>query len=366
MSNSQSSTSSSHKAGNGEWLVYIGTYGKGVQAFRLNAQGEMKPLGLVGEVTNPSWVGVDPGFHHLYAVSELEGSAEGEVASFTIDRHTGKLTKLNQLKSGGVAPCFLMTDATGKSLVVANYGTGGVSSFPIEANGRLGAMASLMTAEGHGADAKRQEGPHAHEAVIDRDNRRVYVPDLGLDRIRIYRLDAASGKLTPNDPPFVQGAPGLGPRHMAFDHASKYAYLINELKPVLSVYSHDEATGNLRLVESVPTLASDFTKENSGAEIRIDPAGKYVYASNRGANTIQVFAIDSATGKVHLVQSVSTGGEGPRGFALDPTGRLLLVGNQQSNNLVLFHVDPQTGKLTAAGSRFQVTSPVDVLFVPAA
>jgi 6-phosphogluconolactonase len=346
--------------------VYIGTYDKGVYAFRLDAKHELHALGLVGEVTNPSWVGTDRDHKYLYAVSELEGKENGGVASFSIDRETGKLHPLNHVDSAGVAPCFLAADATGKTLVVANYVTGGVSSFPIKPDGSLGQMSSLMTTEGHGPNQERQEGPHAHEAVISTDNQRVYVPDLGLDHIRIYRLDPSTSKLTPNDPPFVKGAPGQGPRHMVFDRHEKFAYLLNEIKPVISVYSRDPANGNLHLVESVPTLPSDFSKENTGAEIRLDPAGKFLYASNRGADTIQVFAVDSSTGKIKQVQSVPTGGKEPRGFALDPTGKLLLVGNQKSNSLVVFKVDGATGKLTSTGRQFEVPTPVDVLFVPAA
>ncbi len=348
------------------YFVYVGTYGKGVEAFRFSPDsGSLEPLGLVGTATNPSWVGTDPSFEHLYAVSELEGKEEGGVTSFAIDRKTGKLNTLNHLASGGEAPCYLSVDATDKMLIVANYSSGGVSAFPIEANGSLGKMSSLMTAQGSSVDKARQEGPHAHEAVITSDNQRVYVPDLGLDQIRIYKLEPASAKLVPNDPPSVKGEPGLGPRHMVFDKASRYAYVINELKPVVSVWTHDSGTGSLTFVQAVPTIPADFSKENSGAEIRIGHSGKYLYTSNRGHDSIQVFAIDPSHGTLRKVQDISTGGEVPRGFNLDPTGRFLLVGNQQTNNLVVFKVDSESGKLSPTGQKFDVPSPVDVLFVPA-
>ncbi len=348
------------------YFVYIGTYGKGVHGFRAaSASASLEPIGLVGDVTNPSWVGAGPDFEHLYAVSELLGKEEGGVASFSIDRKSGQLRSLNQLKSGGVAPCYLSVDATRKMLIVANYVTGGVSSFPIEQNGSLGAMASLMSAHGSSVNKKRQEGPHAHEAVISADNKRVYVPDLGLDQIRIYQIDPATAKLTPNDPPVVKGEPGLGPRHIVFDRSSKYAYLINELQPFVCVYEVEAATGNLKFVEHVSTVAPGETKDNSGAEIRLDRSGNFLYTSSRGYNTIQVFAVDSSSGKLEKIQDVPTGGDGPRGFNLDPSGHFLLVGNQQSNNLVVFQVDPATGKLTPTGQKYEVPSPVDVLFVPA-
>jgi 6-phosphogluconolactonase len=349
------------------YFVYVGTYGQGVQAFRFSSEnGTLEPLGLVGTVAKPSWVGTDPTFEHLYAVSELEGKGEGGVASFTINRKTGQLNPLNHLPSGGEAPCHLSVDATDKMLIVANYTSGGVSAFPIEANGSLGKMSSLMTAHGSSVNKARQEGPHAHEAVITSDNQRVYVPDLGLDQIHIYKLEPASARLVPNDPPSVKGEPGLGPRHLVFDKSSRYAYIINELKPVVSVYAHDSATGKLTFVQSVATISGDFNKENSGAEIRMGHSGKFLYASNRGHDTIQVFAIDSSNGTLRKVQEVSTEGEVPRGFNLDPTGRFLLVGNQQTNNLVVFKVDSESGKLTPTGQKFEVPTPVDILFVPAA
>ena len=349
------------------YFVYVGTYSEGVQAFRFSSgNGSLEPLGMVGTVEKPSWVGTDPAFKHLYAVSEIEGKGQGGVASFAIDRKTGHLSALNHLESGGQGPCYLAVDSTGKMLIVANYSSGDVAAFPIEANGSIGKLSSVMSAHGSSVNKARQEGPHAHEAVITSDNQRVYVPDLGLDQIRIYKIEPSSAKLIPNDPPFVKGAPGLGPRHMAFGESSRYAYVVNELKPFVSVYAHDSATGNLTFIQSVPTIPADFSKENSGAEIRTGRLGKFLYTSNRGHDSIQVFAIDPSNGKLHQVQDVSTQGEVPRGFNLDPSGRFLLVGNQQTNNLVVFKVDPQTGKLTPTGQKFEVPTPVDVLFVPAA
>ena len=367
MSTQQNADAAPASGNQQKFLVYVGTYGKGVQAFRFDAaSAEIEPLGLVGEVSNPSWVTTDREFKHLYAVSELEGKVNGVVASFAIDRKTGKLTALNHVGSGGEAPCHASVDATGKVLIVANYGTGGVSAFPIKQDGSLEEMSVLMAAKGSSEDKERQEGPHAHEAVIGDSNGRVYVPDLGLDQIRIYRLEAGSGKLVANDPPFAKAESGHGPRHMVFSKDEKFAYVLNELKPVVSVYAHDSASGNLTHIQSVATLPADFTKENSGAEIRIDKAGKFIYTSNRGNDSIQVFAINSSDGKLRLIQSIPTGGKEPRGFALDPTGRFLFAGNQNSSTLVVFKVDATTGKLSTTGKSFDVPSPVDVFFVPAA
>ena len=350
-----------------KYIVYVGTYGKGIHAFRFDSEtGKAESLGLAGTVENPSWVTADRDFRFLYAVSELDGNKEGGVASFAIDRHSGKLRSLNAVQSGGVAPCHASVDATGKTLVVANYTTGQVSAFPIESSGSLGTASSLEKAHGSSVNKERQDGPHAHAAVITDNNERVYVPDLGLDEIRIYKLDAAHGKLTPNDPPVVKGEPGLGPRHIVFDASGAHAYVINELKPQVSVYEHDRATGNLRLIQTVRTLPADFTKENTGAEIRLAPSGKFLYASNRGHDSLQVYAVESGKGTLKQVQIVSTDGQEPRGFALDPSGHFLLAGNQKSDNIIVFRVDGETGKLTPSGQKLAVKSPVDVLFVPAA
>jgi 6-phosphogluconolactonase len=365
MLNSSSMSSAVHNTG--KFLVYLGAYGDGVHAFRFDADsGQLEPLGLVGKITNPSWLTTDREYRHLYAVSELDGDKKGDVAAFALDRGSGQLRPLNQVSSQGVAPCHASVDKTASTLVVANYTTGEVSAFPLKQDGKLDESSAVEKAHGSSVNKQRQEGPHAHAAVITADNKRVYVPDLGLDEIRIYRLDPTTGKLSPNDPPVVKGEPGLGPRHLVFDRKGAYAYVINELKPVVSVYSFDHANGNLTLVQTVSTIGADFKNENTGAEVRLDPAGRFLYTSNRGEDSIQVFAVDPVNGKLSQVQNVPSGGKEPRGFALDPTGRFLFVANQKSNKLVLFKVDDHTGKLTPTGQAFETPSPADVLFVPAA
>jgi 6-phosphogluconolactonase len=348
-----------------DYFVYVGTYGKGVYAYRFHTAGaKLEELGMVGPVTNPSFVATDPEYKYLYAVSELEGKTNGGVASFAIDREKGTLRVLNNVPSAGVAPCHLAVDHTGKMLIVANYGTGGVSSFVIENDGRIGTMASLMTAQGSSVNPERQEGPHAHEVVLSSDNRLAYVPDLGLDQIRIYRLDPAQAKLTPHDPPFVKEDAGLGPRHIAFSPDGKYAYVINELKSVVTVFSRNPADGTLRLVQTVSTLPEGFTGENGPAEILIDRVGHFVYASNRGPGTIAVFAVDPSNGTLRQVQVAATGGTFPRGVELDPTGKYMLAGDQKADQFVLFRVDPNNGQLTLTGQVFNVPSPVAFAFVP--
>lgn len=348
-----------------KYILYIGSYGKGVTAYRFDAaSGQLQSIGMTGEVTNPSFLAADKDYKFLYAVSELEGKGDGGVAAFSIDRSSGSLHALNSKSSAGVAPCHLAVDRSSKMVIVANYGTGGVSSFPIGSDGRLGDMASLMTAAGKGPDAGRQDGPHAHEVVISSDNRLAYVPDLGLDEIRMYKLEPGTAKLTPNSPPFAKQDPGMGPRHMAFTPDEKYAYVMNELKSAVSVFSHDSATGNLTKIQDVPSVEPGFSGENGPAEILVDSQGKFVYATNRGENTIAVFSINQADGKLTKVQSVSSEGKDPRGLEIDPTGNFIFVGNQKTDNFVIYHIDKSSGKLSPTGEVIHTASPVAFLFVP--
>lgn len=365
MSSSQSHGASPVSSNQADYFVYVGTYGKGVYAYRYTSgEGKLDPLGLTGEVLNPSFLATDPESKYLYAVSEVEGNKDGGVAAFSIDRATGKLKALNHVSSAGVAPCHLSVDQTGKMVVVANYGTGGVSAFPIEADGQLGSMSALMTAQGSSVNPQRQKGPHAHEAVISVNNQFVYVPDLGLDQIRIYRMDPAQAQLKPADPAFIKEEPGSGPRHIAFHPNGKYAYVINELKSAVYVFNYDSASGGLQQVQTVSTLPAGFTGENAPAEVRVDRAGKFLYASNRGPGTIAVFSIDPAAGTLKQVQVAATGGTFPRGFEIDPTGRYLFAGDQKADQFVVFQVDSASGLLTLTGKVFNVPSPVSFAFVP--
>ncbi|MBV9300694.1 MAG: lactonase family protein [Acidobacteriaceae bacterium] len=349
------------------YFVYVGTYGKGIYGYRFDAAtSKLDPMGLVSEVANPSFLASDNHFRFLYAVSELDGEVNGGVAAFSIDRKHGSLRFLNSTSSGGVAPCHLVVDATAKTLFVANYGTGGISAYPIEHDGRLGVMSALMEAHGSSVDPERQKGPHAHEVVIAAGNRFLYVPDLGLDQIRIYRIDSAHSKLTSNQPPFVKEEAGLGPRHIAFSPNGRFAYVINELKSVITVFSYDASTGDLKLVQTVSTLPPGFSGENAPAEILVDRAGKFLYASNRGDDSIAVFAIDEKTGTLRQIQIVPSRGKEPRGVEIDPTGHFLFVGNHRSDQVVVFRINQKTGELDSTGQMINVATPVAFQFVPAA
>lgn len=350
-----------------QYILYVGTYGKGIHAFRYQVStGKLEALGLKGEVTNPSFVIADGAYKNLYAVSEVEGEHEGAVAAFKIDRKSAGLEKLNLESSAGVAPCHLALDRSSKLLAVANYGTGGVSAFPVNADGTVGKMSALMKGEGAGPNKKRQTGPHAHEVVFSSDNKFAYVPDLGLDQIRIYAVDIADGTLKAEQP--IKETGGVGPRHIVFSRDEKYLYVFNEIKTVVSVWKR---TGNnaFEQIQSIHSLPGDAEAEG-GAEILLDRSGKFLYTSNRdvtdhGNGSITIFAVDSGNGKLRTLQNVATAGRMPRGVEFDPSGKYLLVGDQKANIIQLFAVDGNSGHLKATEARYEAPSPVSFVFVPA-
>jgi len=294
----------------------------------------------------------------------FQGKKAGSVSAFSIDRATGRLDLLNQVSSGGPGPCHLVLDATGKWVLVANYGGGSVALLPIQGNGALGEAVSFHQHQGSSLNPQRQEGPHAHGVTLDAANRVAIVPDLGLDRLMIYRLDAVNGRLTPNDPPHAAVKPGSGPRHLAFAPDYKHAYGINELSSTITVYAYDSAGGSLAEVQTLSTLPDGFDGDNSTAEIEVHPTGKFVYGSNRGHDSIAVFARDLQRGTLERVANVPTQGKAPRNFAIDPTGAWLWAANQGSDNLVLFRIDPERGLLQPAGVTVDIGSPVCVQYVP--
>ena len=351
-----------------ESLVYVGTYtrtkSKGIYAYRFQAAGgKVTPLGLAAETPNPSFVTVHPNLRFLYAANE-NGEGGNAVSAFSIDTTTGKLTFLNKVASGGRGPAHVAVDSTGQTLFAANYGSGSVASFPIHKDGSLGEAVSTIQHEGSSVDA-RQKGPHAHFAVASPDNRFVLVADLGLDKILIYKLDAAKSTIVPNDPPFGTTPPGSGPRHLAFHPNGKFVFSINEIKSTVSTFSWQAASGTLKEIATVPALPQGFDGKSTAAEIAVDRKGKTLYVSNRGHDSIAVFSIDASTGKLTLLEHVGVQGKGPRAFTLDPTGTMMWVANQNTDNTVLFRVDPKTGRLTATGQVLDdAAQPVSVQFVP--
>jgi 6-phosphogluconolactonase len=358
----------------GKYLFYVGTYteegstSKGIYAYRFDAAtGEATPLGLAAETTNPSFVAPSPDGRYLYAVNEVQkynGPNSGGVSAFSIDRATGKLTFINEVASRGADPCYIIVDKSGKHVLVANYTGGSVAVFPILAGGKLGEATAFVQHTGHGADPKRQEGPHAHSIDLSPDNRFVFVDDLGLDEVLTYKFDASKGALTPNDPAFAKLDPGAGPRHFVLHPSGKFAYVVAEMQSTVTALSVDLKTGSIQRLQTLSTLPKGFTGENDDAEVHVHPNGKFLYTSNRGHDSIVVYAIDPVKGTLTTIDDVPTQGKIPRSFEIDPTGKFLFAENEKSNNIVIFRIDDKTGRLSPTGQKLDVAEPVCVKFVP--
>jgi 6-phosphogluconolactonase len=355
-----------------EWIVYVGTYtagtstSKGIQTLRLNREtGELTGPTLAIESENPSFLALHPNGRSLYAVNEVGqfgGKPTGGVTAFAIGKD-GALTKINEQSSGGGGPAHISLNKEGTHAFVANYGGGSVAVLPIAKDGSLQPQTGFVQHEGAGTDPKRQNKPHAHSINVDPSGKFAIAADLGLDKLFVYKFDKVKGTLTPNDPPFATVAPGSGARHFAFAPNGKIGYAINELKSTITVFTWDAAKGTLTEIQTLTTLPKDFTGESFTADVQVHPSGKFVYGSNRGHNSISVFAVDPQTGKLTLSSTQSTGGSWPRHFGIDPSGTFLLAANQRSDSIVVFRIDPATGALKETGKTATVGQPACVRFI---
>ncbi len=348
----------------GGYRVYVGTYtgqgSDGIYLYHFDAKsGELKKTGLAAKLANPSFLTLSPDEKFLYAVSEV--NRQPVVASFSVGAD-GMLTAINQSSTKGGGPCFVATDKTGSVVMAANYGGGSVASFHVTPDGHLSEAVTFIQHEGSSADKARQEGPHAHSINASPDNRFAISADLGTDELNVYRIDLATGVLTPNTPSAAKVPAGDGPRHLVFHPQGHTAYVINELRNTVTRLEWDAKTGVLHPKESISTLPADFKGENSTAEVQIHPSGKWLYGSNRGHDSIAVFSVNVKTGKLKAVEQVSTKGSMPRNFRLDPSGNWLIAANQKGNNLTVFRIDPKTGRLKAVGEPVTQVAPVCVKF----
>jgi 6-phosphogluconolactonase len=362
--------SATRDAEKGEYLLFIGTYtakeSKGIYAYRfVPAFNKLTPLGLVAETPNPSFLTIDPNGRFLYAVNELEkykGESSGSVTAFVIDQKSGKLSPLNEVSSQGTDPCYVSLDQSGKYVLVANYGSGSVAVFPVLKDGGLGKASAFVQHTGAGPNRERQEGPHAHWIGVTPDNRFAMATDLGTDEVLVYRLSHKTGDLSASDPAFLKLEPGSGPRHLDFHPNSRFVYVLSELQSKINVFSYDSQQGALRNLQSIATVPKEFSGTNYPAEIRVHPNGKFLFASNRGHDSIAVFSIDQKKGILSLVGHFSTQGKKPRNFEIDPSGSRLFVANQESGSIVIFDIDQRTGKLTSTGPVLHIDSPVCLKF----
>jgi 6-phosphogluconolactonase len=346
--------------------VYVGTYthrgSEGIYVFRMDPETcDLTPDSHIGGIQNPSFLSVDPKRRCLYAVQETVDT--GAVAAFAIAPDTGRLTYLNQQPTHGAAPCHVTIDQTGRFVLAANYGSGNVCMMPVRDDGSLDPASCVVQHEGSSVNPERQTGPHAHSVTIDPTNGYAFACDLGIDKIMAYRLDFERGKLQPADPPFVATAPGAGPRHFAFHPSGRYAYVINEMGNTVVAYAYD-GRGKLTELQTVPTLPADYAGKSTCADIHLAPSGRHVYGSNRGHDSLAIYAVDEGTGRLTFMGHQPTGGRNPRNFAIDPTGRYVLAANQDTDAIVVFRVDPDTGAIEPTGQVTSVPCPVCVQVVP--
>lgn len=362
-----------------QYTVYVGTYtrrdsnipymGKGIQRFTFDTStGDLTFVETTTGIANPSFLALSPNRQFLYAVSEImepvDGQHAGGIAAYAIDPETHALHYLNEQPTAGTSPCHLQVDATGRYVIVANYGSASVVVFPINEDGSLGERVAFIEHEGSSINPQRQQEPHPHSANIDPTNRYTYVPDLGMDKVMIYALNAATGALTPNtDQPWARVASGAGPRHLAFHPNGEALYVINELDSTVTGFAWDSTRGTLREIGVISTLPEGYEGKSYCADIHIHPNGKFLYGSNRGHDSIAVFSIDQRTGELEPVAYTPTGGQFPRNFALDPTGHFLLAANQNSDDIFVFQIDGKNGKLTPVGERVPATAPVCIKFL---
>ncbi len=356
------------KVAGGKFRVFVGTYtrgdSKGIYTYVLDtAAGTLRPEGLAGETPNPSFLALHPSGNFLYACGELEKS-DGSLTAFKIDSATGKLERLNNVSAGGTSTCHANVSRNGQFVVLANYGSGSCAAFALGADGKIGERTAYHQHSGSSMDSKgRQGGPHAHSVNFDKLNKHVIVADLGLDQVKVYNFNSATGAMVPNEPPFTKVAPGSGPRHFTFHPSGKFAYVINEMNCTVTAFQWDAKKGTLKEIETATTLPEPWKRGYSTAEVVAHPNGRFLYGSNRGHNSLAVFQINAATGKLKSVENKPTEGKTPRNFAIDPTGHYLIAANQDSNSLVLFRINQMSGVLDQLGAPIAAPSPVCVRYL---
>ena len=356
------------EAASADELVYFGTHGsgpgQGIAVARFDPKtGHLTDLGLAAEIERPTWL--VPGLKHgaFYAVSETgnDGKSEASVYSLAADDKTGKLRIVNQVGSGGGGATHLALDPKSRTLFVANYGTGEVGALPVKADGSLAPVASKQADQGTGP-TPRQTKPHAHAVVLDPSGRFLLVPDLGADRVFVYRFDPKTRVLSAGNPTFAAAAPGSGPRHAVFSPDGKFVYIDSELSGEVTSYAWDKKLGHLSPIETLSILPPDFAGDRSAAEIALSKDGRFLYVSSRSDDAIVAYAVDHASGKLTPIGRTPSGGKTPWSFSLDPSGRWMLVANEASSQVTVLKIDPKTGKLTPTAETLQVPKPVNVTF----
>jgi len=345
----------------------LGRRAEGIYQFGLDtATGALTPQGVTPGIANPTWLTWHPNGRVLYAASEVREHGQrsgGAAVAYARDPQTGALTRLNDALTLGAGPCHLNVHPSGRLLFAANYASGSLTVIPVQGDGRLAPASQVIQHAGTpGPVADRQEGPHAHCVALDPTGQYVLAADLGLDQVLVYRIDLDGQRLAPADPPGISLKPGAGPRHIAFHPNGRWAYVTGELDSTLTVLSWDAGRGRLQNVQVIGTLPTGWTGINYPAEVAVASNGRFVYMSNRGHDSIAIFAADPLTGQLTAAGHASTQGSFPRHFALDPTGACMVAANQDGDNLVSYRVDADTGALKPTGHTAIVPMPVCVRF----
>jgi 6-phosphogluconolactonase len=351
-------------------VVFISSFAAGekaaIHAYRLDVTaGTLTPLSRTGDIEHPFFLALSPDGKFLYSIhaKQFGGKENEEVAAFEIEGRSGKLKLLNRQSALGSAACYLDVDATGKTVLAANYATGSVAALPIRKDGSLGKAATFLQHVGSSVDPARQKGPHAHCIVVSPNNRFAYAADLGLDQVLCYRLDAAEAKLSPARQPFVRTPPGAGPRHLTFHPNGKHLYVINELANSITSFDFDPASGILIERQTISTLPKDFTGKSYCADLKITPNGRFLYGTNRGHDSIAAYRIGE-DGRLSLVGIEPSLGKGPQNLAITPDGKLLLCANMPGNNIAVFRINAETGSLKSVGMPLALPSPSCIKLMP--
>ena len=346
-----------------EPVVLISSFAAGemgaIQAYQLDtATARLKPIHRTEGIENPFFTVVSQDQKYLYTIhaKTFGGQDPEQVAAYALEGRTGRMTLLNRQSTRGTASCYLDIDATGKTVLVANYTTGNVASFPVREDGSLGESVSFFQHAGSSVDPARQQGPNAHCFVISPDNRFAFAADLGIDQVLGYRLNAATATLSRNEPAFVKTPPGAGPRHLTFHPNGKYVYVINELKNSITLFDYASDRGALTERTTISTLPAGFTGTSYCADLKITPNGKFLYGTNRGHDSIAAYQIGS-DGVLTLLGIEPSRGQGPQNLAITANGALLLCANMPGNNLAIFRIHDQTGKLAPVGDPVSQPSP---------
>lgn len=351
-------------------LVFIGTYtgdgSEGIYSFQFEPEDgkTTKPI-LAARSDNPSFIAIDDEGRFLYAVNEVDNydeNSSGAISVFELSKESGKLNLIQQVSSLGAHPAHLSIDKSGKYLLVANYSGGNFCVFPINNDGKLGEHTALISNLGSSINKDRQGSPHPHFIQVTEDNKYILVADLGIDKVMIFQFDAKTGMLKSNEPAFIELEPGSGPRHFAFVPSGEYLYVLNELTSTITVFGFDPKTVSSQSKQTISTLPENFEGTNTAAEILVDSKGKFLYASNRGDDSIVQFSIDPVSGMLTPIKWVSSGGKAPRNFEIDPTGKWLFSAHQRSDNILLFKIDQENGQLMNINQTINIKSPVCLKF----